>query len=196
LIGRAHLLRGEPSQASEALTRSVDLVNEERWMAFLPWPQTLLAELALAEGNASGASDSLERAWHMARQLNDACWEGMAARGLGLLSTKRGQFDAADLWFAEAATRSTRLSDRYQWVHAHVLDTLAENLLHRGERQRADAVVASLARLSARCEMRELVVRSQVHRHRLGDPTALAAARVLADDIDNPALSRMLRDAS
>src|SRR5262249_50746374 len=104
--------------------------------------------------------------------------------------------DAADLWFAEAATRSTRLSDRYQWVHAHVLDTLAENLLDRGESQRAEAVVASLARLAARCDMRELVVRSHVHRHRLGDRSALAAAHVLADDIDNPALSQLLRAAS
>ena len=195
LIGRAHILRGEPSQATEALTRCVDLVNEERWIAFLPWPQTMLAELTLAEGNDSGAADTFERAWHMARQLNDACWEGMAARGLGLLSTTRGQFDAADLWFAEAATRSTRLSDRYQWVHAHVLDSLAEALLNRGEEQRAGAVVASLSRVAARCDMRELVVRAHLHRHRIGDTTALPAARVLAAEIDNPALARRLTNS-
>ena len=192
LIGRAHILRGEPSQATGALTRCVELVTEERWIAFLPWPQTLLAELTLAEGNDVSAAATFERAWHMSQQLNDACWEGMAARGLGLLSTARGQFDAADLWFAEAATRATRLSDRYQWVHAHVLDSLAEALLNRGESDRAGAIVASLSRVAARCDMRELVVRAHLHRHRLGDVTALAAARVLAADIDNPALLRLV----
>ena len=37
--------------------------------------------------------------------------------------------------------------------------------------------------------MRELVARAHVHRARLGDPSALTAARVLAASIDNPALS-------
>ena len=43
--------------------------------------------------------------------------------------------------------------------------------------------------------MRELVVRSQLHRYRLGDRSALASARLLAEDIDNPALSDLLREA-
>jgi hypothetical protein len=43
--------------------------------------------------------------------------------------------------------------------------------------------------------MRELVVRAQLHRHRLGDGSALAAARMLAADIDNPALADLLRGA-
>ena len=36
--------------------------------------------------------------------------------------------------------------------------------------------------------MREMVVRAYLHRGRLGDPTAAEAARVLAADLDNPAL--------
>jgi hypothetical protein len=39
--------------------------------------------------------------------------------------------------------------------------------------------------------MRELVVRAHLHRSRLGDPSALATAR-LAASIDNPALARLL----
>jgi DNA-binding SARP family transcriptional activator len=193
LIGRAHLLRGEPSQATAALTRSVQLVQEERWIAFLPWPQTLLAELTLAEGNQSDAADTLERAWHLARQLQDACWEGMAARGLGLLSTTRGQFDTADQWLAEAATCSTRLPDRYQWVHAHVLDTLIQVALDRDEAQRAEPIITRLATVAARCDMREMVVRAHLHRYQAGDAGAREAARLLARDIDNPALAERLR---
>jgi hypothetical protein len=40
--------------------------------------------------------------------------------------------------------------------------------------------------------MRELVVRAHLHRGRLGDPAALASARLLAAGIDNPALDRLL----
>jgi hypothetical protein len=40
--------------------------------------------------------------------------------------------------------------------------------------------------------MRELVVRAHLHRSHLGDPSALAAARLLAANIDNPALLPLL----
>ena len=40
--------------------------------------------------------------------------------------------------------------------------------------------------------MRELVVRAHLHRSRLGDPSALATARMLAADIDNPVLDPLL----
>lgn len=195
LIGRAHLLRGERSQAVGALTRSIELVYEERWMAFLPWPQTLRAELDLAAGETGRAAEALERAWHMALQLNDACWEGMAARGLGLLNTERGEHGVAQKWLTEAVTRSTRLPDRYQWVHGQVLDTMTASALDRGDVDRAQPLAATLATLAARCDMRELVVRAHLHRHRLGDPAALASARVLGQDIDNPALSDLLSHA-
>jgi tetratricopeptide (TPR) repeat protein len=194
LIGRAHMLRGERSQATAALLRSVELVEQERWLAFLPWPQTLLAELNRRAGDGQ-ASDALERAWYLACQLNDACWESMAARGLGLLATARGERAAADQWLAEAAARSTRLSDRYQWVHGHVLDTLITVLLDRGDAAQAAPIVDSLARLAARCEMPELTVRAYMHRHRAGDRTALQSAQLLARSIDNPALSNLLHAA-
>jgi hypothetical protein len=48
---------------------------------------------------------------------------------------------------------------------------------------------------AARGDMRELVVRAHLHRGRLGDPTALASARLLAAGIDNPALDRLLDGA-
>ena len=56
----------------------------------------------------------------------------------------------------------------------------------------AARLVDALATLAARGDMRELVVRAQIHRSRLGDPSALATARLLATDIDNPALAPLL----
>ncbi|MEV0594518.1 BTAD domain-containing putative transcriptional regulator [Nonomuraea cavernae] len=192
ILARAHLLRAEYSQAEVALTRSLELIQQQRWMAFLPWPQTLRAELDLYAGNVDGAAARLEGAWVLACQLNDPCWEGMAARGLGLLNASRGDHAAAAKWLTEAVSRSTRMPDRYQWVHAYALDGAITTALDRGEEDRARPLVVALASLAARCDMRELVVRAQLHRWRLGDPTALAAARLLGADVDNPALTRLM----
>jgi tetratricopeptide (TPR) repeat protein len=191
---RAHLLRGERSQAAAAFRRSLDLVQQQRWMAFLPWPQAWLAEIDLLAGDLDSAADRLEQAWVMACQLNDPCWEGMAARGLGVLNAGRGDHVAAGEWLGEAAVRCNRVPDRYQWVHGYVLDTIAGNAIDRGDHDRARSVATALSSLAARCEMRELVVRAHLHRYRLGDSAALVTARALAADIDNPALADLLRN--
>jgi hypothetical protein len=55
-------------------------------------------------------------------------------------------------------------------------------------RPQARGWVDELSSLSARTGMRELHVRAHLHRARLGQASSLAAARVLAQDIDNPVL--------
>jgi hypothetical protein len=192
VLARAHLLRDERSQAAVALTASLELVQAERWLAFLPWPEALKAELDLRAGRVEDAADQLEHAWALACHLDDPCWEGMAARGLGLLSAARGDGATATAWLAEAHARSTRTSDRYQWVSAHVLDAVVGVALDQGDQAEAARLVDALASLAARGDMRELVVRAHLHRSRLGDPSALATARLLAADVDNPALEPLL----
>jgi hypothetical protein len=116
----------------------------------------------------------------------------MAARGLGLCNATRGKEASASAWLSEAEARSNRVVDRYQWVRAYVLDTTATFAIDRGDEDRARRLVDSLATLAARSDMRELLVRAQLHRGRLGDPAALASARMLAAGIDNPALTPLL----
>ena len=195
MVARAHLLRAEHSQAVVAVARSLELIREQRWMALLPWSQTLQAELDLAAGDVDRAAAGLEQAWVLGCQLNDPCWEGMAARGLGRLQAERGDHAAAVRWLGEAATRCSRVSDRYQWVHGYVLDAAVTAALDRDDDERARPLVTALASLAARCDMRELVVRAQIHRGRLGDPSAVASARLLAADIDNPVLADLMRAA-
>ena len=195
LVGRAHLLRGEHSQAAAAIAETLELVHEQRWLAFLPWPQALQAELDRDAGDLEAAADGLERAWALACQLGDPCWEGMAARGLGLLHAARDDRPAATGWLVEAANRCNRVPDRYQWVHAFVLDAAVATALDHDDEDAARPLVGSLAALAARTDMRELVVRAWLHRYRLGDENAFASARLLAADIDNPALGLVLRDA-
>jgi DNA-binding SARP family transcriptional activator len=192
VIARAHLLRGEHAEAADALTDTLRLVQEQRWIAFQPWPQVLRAELDMVTGHAERAADALEQAWVTACRLADPCWEGMAARGLGLLHTGFGDHVAANGWLDEATTRCNRVPDRYQWVRGYVLDAAITAALARDDHARARPLVLTLAALAARCDMRELVVRAHLHRVRLGEASALAAARLLADDVDNPALSAMI----
>ncbi|WP_112238227.1 tetratricopeptide repeat protein [Kribbella monticola] len=193
IMGRAHLLRGEQSQAAATVQQSLELVRQERWIAFLPWPQALNAELDWYAGDLEAATDGFEQAWVLSCQLNDPCWEGMAARGLGLLSAGRGDDAGATSWLDQAATRSSREPDRYQWVHAHVLDTAITAALARDDEARARPLVTRLTALAARCELRELTVRANLHQARLGDPKAATTARHLATTINNPALTTLLR---
>ena len=53
---------------------------------------------------------------------------------------------------------------------------------------RARRLATDLESLAARCGLREHVVRAHLHRYRLGESSALSAARMLAADIDNPTL--------
>ncbi|GIH22097.1 hypothetical protein Aph01nite_04070 [Acrocarpospora phusangensis] len=193
ILARAHLLRAEHGEAAAALRRSLDLTSRQRWMAFLPWPQTLQAELDLHAERLEEAGDALEHAWELACQLGDPCWEAMSARGLGLLNATRADYATAVKWQDEATFRCVRVPDRYQWIHAYALDAAVTTALKHEDRDRAIALVDPLATLAAHCDMREFVVRAQLHRWRLGDSAALGNARRLGEGIDNPALAELFR---
>ncbi len=53
LLGRAHLLREAHDLALATVTRSLQLIVEQRWLAFLPWPRALKAELDLLASAAT-----------------------------------------------------------------------------------------------------------------------------------------------
>lgn len=194
ILGRAHLLRGEHDLAADAVARSLRLVEEQRWLAFQPWPRALQAELDLRSGDDASAERHLEGAWSLSCQLGDPCWEGMAARGLALLNVQRDDPVAAARWVEEALRRCGAVTDRYQWVKAYVLDAGVRVALTAGDTDVAARLADTLGALAARCELRELVVRERLHRWRLGDDGALSSARLLARGIENPALAADLAD--
>jgi DNA-binding SARP family transcriptional activator len=194
LIGRVHMLRGELSLALPRLDESLALVAAERWTAFRPWPEALRAEASLLMGRPDQAAERLDHAFRLACRLGDPCWEAMGARLMGLLAAGAGDAAEAREQFADALTRATRVSDVYQWVHAHVLDSAAGLAVATGAHDAAQ-IVDRLAELAERCGLRELVVRAHVHRGRLGDSRSLASARLLAAEIDNPALDALVGPA-
>jgi tetratricopeptide (TPR) repeat protein len=191
LIARVHLLRGDLALAMPALDESLALVAAERWSAFRPWPEALRGEVSLLKGDPSQATEDLDHAFRLACRLGDPCWEAMTCRLAGLLAAERSDLTAACERFADALVRVSRVSDTYTWVHAHILDGYAA-LAVRTDAPDAAATVDRLAALAERCGLRELIVRAHLHRARLGDPRSAETARVLAAEIDNPALSALV----
>jgi DNA-binding SARP family transcriptional activator len=187
LIGRIQHLCGDSGAARSTLDDCLALVEDERWMAFAPWPETLRADVDLTDRHIGVAKDRYAHAYALACQLGDPCWEGVAAKGLGLVEAATPDLVAATTWLDDARSRCTRWPDRYQWVHASVLDATCDIAI-RAHDGRAASFVDQLTALAARTGMRELVVRSHVHRARLGQPGSLEAAAMGAADIDNPAL--------
>lgn len=192
LIGRAQVLRGEIGEAERTLDRALELVEAERWLAFLPFPETLRGEVDLHQGDTERAAQRFERAFALGCELQDPCWEGLAARNLGLLHRAQDRPAAARGWIDEARARCMRLPDRYVWVHGHVLDTAIQLALDEDDHDRAQQLIRALSALAARTEMRELVVRGLAHAARAGQAGALNSARLLAAEIDNPTLTPLL----
>lgn len=190
MLGRALLLQGDLQAAAEALDRSVTLA-QQRWTAFLPWPQSLRAEVDMMHGNVEAASERFEHAFALGCQLGDPCWEGIAGRGLGCVAIARGDSQHAAEILVDAIARCVRLPDAYLWGKGYALDTLC-SLAIANRMPQAPAWIDDMQSLAARSGMRELTVRSHLHRAALGDRASGAAAQLLASDIDNPSLRALV----
>lgn len=192
MLGRAYLLRDELAAAETMLRQSLQMSRRENWTAFKPWPASLLADVQLALGDVDGAAERYEHAFALGCHLCDPCWEGIAARGLGRVAATRGDPQEALRWLLEARTRAARLPDAYRWVDGYILDALCDVGVAHGLLG-TPRWIDELAALAARSGMREFTARAYLHRVRGGDESALAAAQMLAVDIENPVLATLLR---
>lgn len=194
-LGRTHLIRDELTDARAALEHALEAVADARWMTFRPFPQALLATVAFSEGRVGEAGDAFEAAFAVGCQIGDPCWEGMSARGIGLVKVATGDVEEGIKWLDDACARCIRIPDAYLWVHAFCLDALCEAAIaHRVEG--AARWVADLEALAGRTGMHELLVRAQLHRVALGISGAAEAAAVFAERIDNPAVLRRVGEAA
>ena len=191
MLGRVHLLRGDLEEARAELDRSVRLAQADHWLAFLPWPQALLGEVLLGLGHADASADTAAQAFARACQVGDPCWEGISARCVALVTEASGDVAGAFDVLLDARVRCNRLADPYVWLDAHILDTLC-TLGRRHGHVGTAGWVDEMRALASRTGMRELTVRAMLHAAALGDDGDAAAAAMLAADIDNPALHRLL----
>jgi DNA-binding SARP family transcriptional activator len=186
MLGRVLLLCGAWDEAAHVLQTSTEQAAR-LWTAFLPWPQALLAEAELLRGNTASAAELFAQAFELGCQLRDPCWEGLAGRGLGRVAMVQGQADRAVEILLDALARCTRLPDGYLWARVYTLDALSA-IAVSARMPRARVWVDELTTLASSAGMRELAVHGHLHRASLGDEPARSAARVLADEIDNPLL--------
>jgi DNA-binding SARP family transcriptional activator len=191
LVARSHHETGRNDDALAAINGSLAITQDERWTAFAPWAQSIRADIDLTNHQVDEARDRYEHAYALACQLGDPCWEGVSAKGLAMVEARTGDLTRASSWLDDAYARCTRWPDAYQWVSATVLDARCELAIDRHDDAAGD-LVDQLAELASRTEMRFLVVRSHLHRARLGQPGALEAARIGAAAIDNPVLADLL----
>ena len=185
LSGRVHLLTSRDQQAREVLERALELVEEEKWLAFAPFPEAMLALVDLREKRVDVAGEALEHAFTIACQVADPCWEAIACRGLGLVEAARGRAPQALAWLTDGRARCTRVAHPYQWIHGWVLDGMC-SIGHRDER--AVGWLDELEWLASRTGMRELLLRAYLHRARRGDARGRDAARLLGPEVDNPSV--------
>jgi DNA-binding SARP family transcriptional activator len=184
---RAGIVREEWDDARSAASRSLELSRAAGWITFLPLPQSLLATIDVATGRLEEASAALESAFALGCQIADPCWEGVAARGIGLVHAARGRTEEAIRWLDDARMRCVRIPDAYLWMHAFCLDALCDVAISAGH-ERAHEWVRDLESVAARTGMNEMLVRAQLHRARLGEERAIEAAGLFAHRIDNPAV--------
>jgi DNA-binding SARP family transcriptional activator len=187
LLGRVHLLRGETDEAAHQLDTALRICRATGWMSFIPLPQALRAEVHLLRDEIDEATAMAEAAFAMGCQIGDPCWEGLGARAIGMIHFSSGREGAGLTWLEDATDRCVRTADAYLWIQAYCLDALCSMGLQHDRPEVADWV-SRLEALAARTGMREMLVRSHLHRAALGDTAAAEAARVFARDIDNPSL--------
>lgn len=181
MLGRSLLLQGDLTQAVKVLNQSIGIARQ-LWTAFLPWPQSLRAEVDMLLGNVDDAAERFEHAFALGCQLGDPCWEGIAGRGMGRVAISRGEPLRAVEILLDAIARSTRLPDGYLWGKAYALESLCE-LAVTHKMAQAPAWIEELQTLAARSGMRDFTVRALLHRSALGDVESGEAARLLAADI-------------
>ena len=193
-LGRFHLLRGELDEARRVLDRALSEAEARGMTAFAPWPESFRAELDLVGGDLDRAEERFEHAFALGCQVGDPCWESVALRGVGLVAAARGDVTRALELLLDAPRVCRRLPDTYSWIDAYGLDALcAVAVEHRVEA--APRWIDELEATVARSGMRELLLHATLYRARLGEPGALDAARLLAAEIDNPAVPGLLESA-
>jgi hypothetical protein len=115
----------------------------------------------------------------------------MSARGLALVSDARGETERAFEILSDARARCNRLADPYVWLDAYILDAQCDLGRRHGHPDTA-RWIESMREIASRTGMREFLVRSLLHGAALGNDGDAAAAVLLAADIENPSLDRLV----
>lgn len=143
-------------------------------------------------GDVAVALELLDHAWVLATESDDHCWMATVAHGHATLALAARQASRAQAW----VDRGLAPSPWYLWPYARLLDTPCSVALNTGGAATAQPMIDRLIELAGRASMRDLLVRAHLHRARTGSRQALAAARALAAEVDDPALRNRIHAES
>jgi DNA-binding SARP family transcriptional activator len=120
-------------EARSLLVQSLPIAIEEKWLAFRPLLEIFLLELDRRQGrDSSHIRADLELVFAACCQLADPCWEGLAARGIGLTYESEADSATAYRWLNDAVDRCTRVTDTWMWVEAWILESEIELATRNG----------------------------------------------------------------
>ena len=149
------------AEADTWLEACLVLSEEQRWIAFRPWPVALLGESRLRQRwDPATLRAGLEEAFAMACQLGDPCWEAAVARALALTYAADDQLSAAMDWLAEARRRCARDTDAYSALQVEILASQVDVSVRQGKPELADALAREWVSLAARTHMNAHVTRA------------------------------------
>jgi DNA-binding SARP family transcriptional activator len=116
MLGRHHLLSNRLDEADRHLEAALEVVRSLDWTAFLPFPESLLAESVRRTGDLPRGRDLAEHAYVLGEQVGDPCWESLALRTLGLVSVDAGDLDRGVAMLEQAPLQCRRLPDTWRWI--------------------------------------------------------------------------------
>jgi tetratricopeptide (TPR) repeat protein len=149
--GWGQLRAGNPAAAKEWLSRCLNLCNETVWIAFQPWPQALLVEAKLAQGQKDNSSQiKLEESLALSRQLGDPCWEAASGRALALVQVEAGNLETAEAWLTNARETCCSVTDLYAGLLVEIVADQMRLQQQMGNKDNANALARELLSLAAR----------------------------------------------
>jgi DNA-binding SARP family transcriptional activator len=161
LGARTLFIQGRLDEAMKWAQSSCELAQREQWTAFRPWPEAWLAHARLNNGvDPSVVREDAEATFALARQVQDPCWEGVAAKIVGLTHVAQNNPEAGLQWLMNASTLCRRVSDSYTWVEVDILIAEAQAALALGDSDRALSVTRRAVAEAARGSMDDLVDRA------------------------------------
>lgn len=161
LGARGLLVADRLDEADDWLESCLKQCEDQRWMAFRPWPVALLSESRLRQqDDPTYLRNGLEEAFAVSCQLGDPCWEGAVARAMALTYAATDELSTAMDWLAEARRRCGRESDPYMALHVEILASQADITARRGEQDLSDAFAREWVSLAARTHMNAHVARA------------------------------------
>lgn len=141
-------------EAERWARQSLEVADDERWTAFRPWPEGWLSFIQLAQGrDPLEVRAEAEATFALARQLQDPCWEGVAALVIGLTHVRAGDGASGLDWIENAGNWCMRVTDGYRWVETWIHLNEARIQLEIGDHERAESMARRTISESAAREM-------------------------------------------